>query len=698
MNLPPAPPLRSGSSLPGPTEQPMIHYLFLDLDSLLATVKTHMLAQPTVYPQDLTRVSGDGVLLHPERLTALLDGQQQQQQQQPVLVLCRSGSYFNGSLENAQALQAIGWNLKKKGAPEHRTLENLMERNLAQIGACSASKTMVLATGELKPPTQSCILAYLQSGWHVKLYCLQRCWKQTIDDLEQTHQELFKVVYLDGQLRELLANSTSVTGSASTSVRAANREMWSQIQGGNMQFPPAPHARALALAAASPSPFRFSQRSWHVNPTEDNAIRAREQNAAERRQSWLAKLPKAYRSGHRERYVFLNVDNVAGALFSSQMLYRRVDGATCSKDVRLNFRALTKYLCGDGASRVKCQLAGYCKTSPYLTRALVEFGWTLKPRATAGSDNNGLHYEMMLKFVEGTSTANEKTLVLAMGDGRLGGTNKNAYREIIGKFLERRWYVEIYAWLHALNDGFLELQAQYPGRVVVKPLDDNIGDLVYPKSQETTRAFAWTTGSQEDTSSLEDDSRTTQIPRSTSPMSPTLSSLLRPVSPPLPSPPQPSIVTLQQQIQHMQDAFAELQTSVSTQQQLQQHNEELERSMREQASYFEEERGRQATVADQQAKDARLARRLQLEEREESLTCPITCDLYEEPTTTICCGKTFSAVVLERLDVCPWCRTTNLSAHPNRDVASLVAQYRVERDALDADEQSYDEGEAADEQ
>ncbi|KAL4138062.1 hypothetical protein PRIC2_001571 [Phytophthora ramorum] len=54
--------------------------------------------------------------------------------------------------------------------------------------------------------------------------------------------------------------------------------------------------------------------------------------------------------------------------------------------------------------------------------ALVEFEWALKLVATVGDGDKGLHYDMML--------------------------------------------------------------AQYPGRVIVKPLDEHIGDLVYLKQQE----------------------------------------------------------------------------------------------------------------------------------------------------------------------------------------------------------------------
>ncbi|EGZ25079.1 hypothetical protein PHYSODRAFT_483067, partial [Phytophthora sojae] len=424
--------------------QPIIHYLFLDLDPLLFTINMHLLAQPTIFPQELARMSADGVLLRAERLTELLDGQRLQQ---PSLVICRSGSYFNGSLENARSLQTAGWNLKKKGALDHRSLEDLMEKNLEQVGASrqsgGAPKKMVLATGELRPPTQSCVQAYLGSGWHVKLFCLQRCWSQTLDELGRMHPGRFEVVYLDQHLRELLATS------------------------------PGP-----------PSSFRH-QNSSEVRSEENDQVCKQERDAAKRRQSRLATLPNVYSMENRERYVFLNLDNIAGVLFTSHTLYRRIDGAGSPQDVRLDFRALTQHLCGESESAaVKCQVAAYCKSSPYLARALAGLGWTLIAPMTPGSSDNGLHVEMMSKLVDGAYTASEKTLVLAMGDGGLGGTKTNAYRTIIGKFLEQRWHVEIHAWLHALNDGLIDLQAQYPGRVVVKPLDEFISNLVYPKNQE----------------------------------------------------------------------------------------------------------------------------------------------------------------------------------------------------------------------
>ncbi|RLN84893.1 hypothetical protein BBJ28_00025467, partial [Nothophytophthora sp. Chile5] len=482
--------------------QPAARYLFLDLDPLLASVQTHVQAQSTVFHGELARMSVAGVLVHPERLTALLDGHQPQQQH--AVVVCRLGSYFNPSVENARALQAVGWDLKKKGASEHRTLENLLERNLEHVGVCGAwgpPKTVALATGALTPPTQSCLQAYLASGWRVQIFCLQRCWKQALDEMNGAFPSRFEVVYVDKFLKHLLMDREAVAspaaprGSSLLSQMATDGTVWNEMSARRSVVHPVPHARALALAAAppayaAPSSYHRSSLTAHgssVSGQEVAKVMAREQNAVQRRQSRLMSLPSVYTSGHRQRYVFMNLDNIAGALFTSQMLYRCIEGASSPRAIRLDFEALTDRLCGsDNSALVQRQLATYCKTSPCLARALLEFGWTLKPVAATGNDAKALHYELMSQLIRGAATTNEKTLVLVMGDGGLGDSanSKTVYRETICKFLEQRWCVEVHAWLHALNDGFLELQGQYPGRVVVKPLDDAVRDLVYLKDRE----------------------------------------------------------------------------------------------------------------------------------------------------------------------------------------------------------------------
>lgn len=75
-----------------------------------------------------------------------------------------------------------------------------------------------------------------------------------------------------------------------------------------------------------------------------------------------------------------------------------------------------------------------------------------------------------------------------------------------------------------------------------------------------------------------------------------------------------------------------------------------------------------------------------LEQREAILTCPISLELFENPVTTFCCGKTFSASALRQAVAqssrCPVCRAQYVSSTPNRDVKSLVELHRTEAAAL----------------
>lgn len=215
---------------------------------------------------------------------------------------------------------------------------------------------------------------------------------------------------------------------------------------------------------------------------DDDEARAHEQNNVERRRHWLARLPKKYSPAHRPRYVLLNLDNICSSLAASRTLFQRVPGASCPKGLRVDFQALTQRLCWrETAAKIACQVATYSSASQFVARALENFGWTIKPVA---GEEKAVRKELMAQLDRGRSTNNEKTLVLAMGDGGLGvrAERMTAYREVICKFLQEGWFVEIHSWLYALNDGFIEFQVQYPGRVVVKPLDDVIADVVVAKT------------------------------------------------------------------------------------------------------------------------------------------------------------------------------------------------------------------------
>ncbi|EGZ25081.1 hypothetical protein PHYSODRAFT_326150 [Phytophthora sojae] len=236
-------------------------------------------------------------------------------------------------------------------------------------------------------------------------------------------------------------------------------------------MPATPHARAPPPAPSSPSAVA------DCVPVDDEEAARAERDDVERRRFWLLKMPQLYAPKHRQRYVFLNLDNTAASMFMSRSLFRAIAGAQCPHDVRLNFEALTDRLCGSSSSAVVMhQLATFSKTSPAIARALEKFGWTLKP---VGNDDQALQEELLKQLHKGAATANGKTLVLATGGGGLGTGHTSAYQEIISKFLVEGWHVEIHAWLRAVNDGYLRLQSENPGRVVVKPLDDVIQDIAF---------------------------------------------------------------------------------------------------------------------------------------------------------------------------------------------------------------------------
>ncbi|KAL3664154.1 hypothetical protein V7S43_011035 [Phytophthora oleae] len=247
-------------------------------------------------------------------------------------------------------------------------------------------------------------------------------------------------------------------------------------------MPATPHARRRPAPPAPSSP-----PSPAASVPDDGEAAKTERGDVERRRYWLLKLPQLYTPKHRERYVFLNLDNTAASLVKSPLLFCCIEGATCPHDVRLHFEALTDHLCGASTSAVVAhQLVTYSKTNPHIAHALEKFGWTAK---STGSDDKVLQTELLMQLQKGAATANGKTLVLAMGGGSLGTGNTSAYQEIISKFLVEGWHVEIHAWLRALNDGYLRLQRENPGRVAVMPLDDVINDIVFLK-KKTKRSSA----------------------------------------------------------------------------------------------------------------------------------------------------------------------------------------------------------------
>ncbi|KAE9132472.1 hypothetical protein PF006_g15275, partial [Phytophthora fragariae] len=437
-------------------------FVFLDLDSLLAAVRAHVLTHEAQFHTQLARFGSD-VALAPAQLTVLLNDQQ------PARVQSWRATYCaNPNAAEAKALEAVRsdggtrvvWQLTQKGTPQHPTLEKMLTRHLAKTPAGGATrKTLVLATGALTKSLRSCVDAYLKAQWHVQLVTLQSCYSDCKS--AELHTK-----FMDKYLQKL------ITGTHGVSAKDVER------RGSSPSLRP----------EQSCSPVKPLDVDCYQDDKRAQLMLEQETSDIERRRTRLAGLPTGkYAVGSRHRHVFMNLDNIAGAVCNSQWLYQRVEGARSGYDVRLNFRALTERVCGAKAALSKRRLAAYRKMPRELALPLREFDWEIHALSPSSSGNKGLYY-VLLDLLETAGAAKHKnTLVLVMGDGALGGSGadqKDATKELLTKFLDKNWFIEVHSWLHALNDWFVDLQEQNPYRVAVRPLDDAIHDLVYLKQDE----------------------------------------------------------------------------------------------------------------------------------------------------------------------------------------------------------------------
>ncbi|RLN85591.1 hypothetical protein BBJ28_00018037 [Nothophytophthora sp. Chile5] len=555
-----------------------------------------MRLQPAVFGVES---SSEASPLDAQKLMTLLSGQE--------AVACRRGVFYGWNSSEGLAFTAAGWELSKKNALDHRSLEILLKRNLADAGVCEGRqrKTLVLATGEVSVSVLKTLEAYFQANWRVQLYCLRRSGTKTVDRLRAEHPSSFQGVYLDRFMKELLREKPE-DGVAST-LEPSNQD--EEVQ---------------RMASADGN----------------------------------------------DRFVFMDLDNIAGTLFKSSTLYQKVFGASSARDVRLNFRALTERTCGSDPAKVKRQVVRYAKTNPHLAQGLLALRWVLKKQSTSNAVPP--HLGLLTQLIATNPDGTHKTLVLVMGDGHLDAVGKG----LLAVLVAMQWRIEVHAWLDSLNDVFLGLQGEYPTSVVVKPLDQDLSELVYLKQADVAAPKA--------VKSSEIVSTTVSTPAA-APIGltavPELGMGLE-------------LSRLQKQMREMQQAFAALQTSSASWKATQQSGE-VERRMQLQQDEFARRLHEQEKAFDadryqltQKARDARLKHRLVLQEREEMLTCPITQCLYETPVVTVCCGKTFSKAALDGLQgrdrSCPWCRQQRgFTTHLNRDMAILVQQYKAECDAFE---------------
>ncbi|GMF31913.1 unnamed protein product [Phytophthora lilii] len=558
-----------------------IHFLFIDLDGLLSSVREHLQLQPTVFETDY--LAGSPSLDAP-KVTQLLSGENN------TLVICQRGVYRKQHAREERLFAAAGWDLS-----ERRTIEALLRSNLSDVGGCEGrqAKTLVLGLGSLTKSVAKVLRSYFAAGWRAQVFCLRRKNVDVVDRLRAAHPTSFQIVYLDRLLKGLLG------------VVVAPRQSSNQKDAQQTQRP------------------------------EHNC----------------------------DRFVLMDLDNISDTLVKSTSLYRRVPQASCPRELRIDFRRLTRRVCGDTSSKVQHQVAAYHGTHPLLVQGLMSLQWVTKKQSKP--NDLEIHLQYLGQLISSDSASSSKTLVLLMGDRALAGSGRAIYRGLLEALIAEQWHIEIHAWFELLGADFWDLRTKYPNAIAVKPLDEDLNNLVYLKRIGPDRRINTMIRMHKSNTSLAAiDSRA----------STDLSSLLL-------------------QIQELGRAVAEIRSSTASQtpnqvmdveQLLRQQKYAFTRQLREQRDTFN-------TISEQlvqQARDARQSHQLVLEEREEMLTCPITHCLYESPVITACCGKTFSRAAVNRLhdrnQPCPWCRQTRgFVTYPNRDIANLVEQYRAELSALE---------------
>ncbi|KAF1335411.1 hypothetical protein FI667_g1050, partial [Globisporangium splendens] len=409
-------------------------FLFVDLDGLLAAARSHVHQHPPVFNKELALLEDAEIALNARELTKVLAYEAGEVQS----VVCREGTFYNHNITDAEALIADGWKMKKKGALHHPTLDNMLKQTLQIYGAAdsplssSSSKTLALAAGTLSSATLSCLELFLQKNWHVQLHILGLCVQEFTAQLEK-----FEHRYLDLKLDNLLyKRPVTVVADQTISSNSLSK--------------------------------KSGDRSSPVRSCE-------KRRSAATRLRMLQENPSEYtRSEDRQRFVFMDMDNITTSFFTSDHLYQQIPGATSTRDLRLNFKMLTERVCGkEKPELVKRQLATYFKTSEVLAQAFKQRRWTVKKQETA-SDTT-LQLELYTQLF--SSATDARTLVLVTGDGNREDDDRS-FIGIVRKYLENSWCVEIHSWLHSLSEAYIDFQKTYPVSFKVYPLDADFHELV----------------------------------------------------------------------------------------------------------------------------------------------------------------------------------------------------------------------------
>ncbi|KAF4150621.1 hypothetical protein GN958_ATG00151 [Phytophthora infestans] len=182
-------------------------------------------------------------------------------------------------------------------------------------------------------------------------------------------------------------------------------------------------------------------------------------------------------------FVFMDLDCITDTLFQSEVLYKKIPGATSARDIQVNFSALTKIVCGDSLQVVR-QVATYASTSRLLARKLADLNWEVRKQSPMVMMPALL--EMLEDLASSTApTAQEpKTLVLVMGDKGLSVIDRLMWSRLLEEFAAKQWHIEIFSWMEMLSDDFLGAYIDQRQRGTVYALDYTLPDFAYLKQEE----------------------------------------------------------------------------------------------------------------------------------------------------------------------------------------------------------------------
>lgn len=239
-----------------------------------------------------------------------------------------------------------------------------------------------------------------------------------------------------------------------------------------------------------PKPKAASPRTpnvFGVKMTESAVSQA--QRIAEQTRAKLQEVPSDFDGGKHPRYVFVDLDNIWISFARAEHLVGNFPGAESTRDLVLHLEGLTRRLAsGEPGSSVARLVAFYYKTPPTIAhrlKKLIHDGvrWEVRKQETV-SDTS---MQLELLNAKRPCEAHPKTLVLATGDGNIA-PNGMCFRSILDLYLRDGWYVEVHAWLATMARTYIEFQREYSSTVVIRPLDDDLHEIVAAKKDLGTGA------------------------------------------------------------------------------------------------------------------------------------------------------------------------------------------------------------------